>query len=154
MRRVKKFAFTLQKLLEYKNQVLDDEKGKLKALRQKRDEIESRIAEYEREFAETDRQLKEEQRTGMKAPRLLLYDYQLESIRRQIKQLREELALAEVEVEKQIQVVVAASQEVSGLDKLEEKQLEQYQKEVAKENELVISEFVSSSIIRGAQENS
>ena len=45
-------------------------------------------------------------------------------------------------------VVLAASQEVSKLDKLEERQLEEYKKDAAKEEELFISELVSSDSIR------
>ena len=57
-------------------------------------------------------------------------------------------ALEEAESERQLQKVVAASQEVSSLDKLEERQREEYQLQAAKEGEKTISEFVSSRLIR------
>ena len=53
-------------------------------------------------------------------------------------------ALAKLEVKRQVQVVVQATQEVSKLDKLQDKQLEEYRKMVMKAEELEIEEFVSS----------
>ena len=51
-------------------------------------------------------------------------------------------------MERQLKVVIAASQDVSGLNKLEEKQLEEYQLAAAKADELEIAEFISSRMIR------
>ncbi len=43
---------------------------------------------------------------------------------------------------------IRPSQDVSGLNKLEEKQLEEYQLAAAKADELEIAEFISSRMIR------
>ena len=51
----------------------------------------------------------------------------------------------EVKVQKQLKVVVAATQEVSSLEKLEEKQIEEYRYQEQKETEQFIEEFVSGS---------
>ena len=72
------------------------------------------------------------------------YESQRTNIRRQIEQLKKEQALAKLEVKRQVQVVVQATQEVSKLDKLQDKQLEEYRKMVMKAEELEIEEFVSS----------
>ena len=45
-----------------------------------------------------------------------------------------------------------ATQEVSKLEKLQEKQLEAYRKGVAKAEELFIEEFVSAKMIRESEE--
>ena len=75
---------------------------------------------------------------------MLSYESQRTNIRRQIEQLKKEQALAKLEVKRQVQVVVQATQEVSKLDKLQDKQLEEYRKMVMKAEELEIEEFVSS----------
>ena len=148
---MKQFKFTLSRLLDSKDQVLETEKNTLAQLRQTRDGIERRIQTLEREFAETDRRLKEDQKKAISINQIKMYEYQFDSIRRQIKQFKTELRKAELEVERQVQVVVAASQEVSGLDKLKEKQLEEYQVSVARENETVINEFISGKLARESQ---
>lgn len=148
---MKQFKFTLSRLLDYKDQVLETEKNTLAQLRQTRDGIERRIQSLEQEFTETDRRLKEDQKQAVSINQIRMYEYQFDSIRRQIKQFRLELRKAELEVERQMQVVVAASQEVSGLDKLKEKQLEEYQVSVARENETVINEFISGKLARESQ---
>ena len=48
-----------------------------------------------------------------------------------------------MKIEKQRRNVVRLSQEVSGLDKLEDQQLEEYKKLLAKENETSVEEFLS-----------
>ena len=88
--------------------------------------------------------MRQEQERGITAFQLLSYESQRTNIRRQIEQLKKEQALAKLEVKRQVQVVVQATQEVSKLDKLQDKQLEEYRKMVMKAEELEIEEFVSS----------
>ncbi|MCI8405565.1 MAG: FliJ family protein [Oscillospiraceae bacterium] len=148
---MKKFSFTLGRLLDYKDQVLETEKNLLRQLHQKKFEIDSSIEELERMFAETDRKQKEKEARGIFVGQIRMYEYEKDSIRNQLKQLRIEQKRAEIEVDRQVKVVVAASQEVAGLDKLKEKQLEEYQHQVAKADEDFISEYISGKLIRQAQ---
>lgn len=148
---MKKFSFTLGRLLDYKDQVLETEKNTLRQLHQKKYEIDSSIENLEKLFAETDRKQKEKEAAGIFVGQLRVYEYEKDSIRRQLKQLRAEQRRAELEVERQVKVVVAASQEVTGLDKLKEKQLEEYQHQLAKADEDFISEYISGKLIRQAQ---
>lgn len=53
-------------------------------------------------------------------------------------------------IEKQLDVVVEATKDVKTLEKLEEKQLEEYNHAAAKENEQFIEEFVSGQTVRAA----
>jgi len=149
---LKKFNFTLGRLLDYKDQVLETEKNRLGQLRARQTEIELAIEALERDFADTDRRQKEEARRGVTVLRMRGYEYQKESIRYQIKQQTIELKRINIEVDRQVKVVVAASQEVTGLDKLKEKQFEDYQKEVARDNENVIAEYISTKLVREAKQ--
>lgn len=63
-------------------------------------------------------------------------------------EMRRLIALKEEEVEQQLAVVVEATKEVSTLEKLEERQLEEYNYAKNKEEELFIDEFVSNQRIR------
>ena len=58
------------------------------------------------------------------------------------------------EINKQLGVVVEATKDVRTLEKLEEKQLEDYKAAANKENEQFIEEFVSGQSIRAAQSQS
>jgi flagellar FliJ protein len=54
----------------------------------------------------------------------------------------------DTEVQRQLAIVIAATQEVSTLEKLEEKQLEEYRKAAQHEDELFIEEFVQNADFR------
>ncbi len=141
---MKKFKFTLGRMLDYKDQLLDEEKNKLALLRKKKQEIDDHIESLLRELDKIAVTMRQEQERGITAFQLLSYESQRTNIRRQIEQLKKEQALAKLEVKRQVQVVVQATQEVSKLDKLQDKQLEEYRKMVMKAEELEIEEFVSS----------
>ena len=141
---MKKFKFTLGRMLDYKDQLLDEEKNKLALLRKKKQEIDDHIESLLRELDKISVTMRQEQERGITAFQLLTYESQRTNIRRQIEQLKKEQALAKLEVKRQVQVVVQATQEVSKLDKLQDKQLEEYRKMVMKAEELEIEEFVSS----------
>lgn len=132
----------------YKDRILDEEKNTLAHLKAKQAQIEQKIEENRAQFRRISLELAEEQARGTTAARLRAYDMQLMNIRRQLEQLKEELQRAAVEVDCQMKQVVAASQEVSKLDKLQDKQYEEYQKSAAKAEEIVIEEFVSSAFLR------
>ena len=141
---MKKFKFTLGRMLDYKDQLLDEEKNKLALLRKKKQEIDDHSESLLRELDKISVTMRQEQERGITAFQLLSYESQRTNIRRQIEQLKKEQALAKLEVKRQVQVVVQATQEVSKLDKLQDKQLEEYRKMVMKAEELEIEEFVSS----------
>lgn len=143
---MKRFVFTLERIRSYKDQVLNKEKNTLGRLQQNRDAIAKRISGLEnyRVLKQAERQRK--QRSGMNASELTSYRFFMENTALQLEDLRAALAKAEIEVERQLRIVVAASQEVSGLDKLEEKQREEYRAQESKESELLISEHLVTSL--------
>jgi flagellar FliJ protein len=145
---MKKFTFTLNRLLSYRERLLDEEKNRLGQLRLNQMQIEARIAELKAAFARLSRELVEEQAAGIPAFRLRSYNLKLTSLRGQLDQLRRDLARATAAVERQMTVVVEASREVSKLEKLEEKQLEVYMEDVRKAEAIELDEFVSSDTIR------
>lgn len=144
---MKKFAFSLNKMLDYKDQMLQKEKGTLSQFRSQKNKVDKQIEMLEQEFLLCDEKLKEESKKGITVVKVQSYNFMLGNIRQQIKQLTLQQKVFEAAIENQIKVVVAASQEVSGLDKLKEKQLEEYNQMVAKSDELIISEFISSKLI-------
>ena len=67
------------------------------------------------------------------------------TLQENIRELGGKILKAQDRVEQQIQVVVEATKEVSSLEKLEEGQLEEYNKVAMKHEEQFIEEFVSNS---------
>ncbi|NMA79248.1 MAG: FliJ family protein, partial [Clostridiales bacterium] len=67
------------------------------------------------------------------------------TLQENIREIDRQILNAQDRVEQQIQVVVEATKEVSSLEKLEEGQLDEYNKMTMKQEELFIEEFVSNS---------
>lgn len=145
---MKKFRFTLDKLKKYQEQILEEEKSTLGRLNYTLRQIQRRIHSLEQDFLHLSRELMEEEAAGIHGFALRGYHLQLDSVRQQLKVLEQEEEQAQQAVDAQMNVVLAASQEVSKLEKLEERQREDYRKGAAKEQELFIEELISSKSIR------
>ena len=133
---------------DYKDLVLDEERGVLAQLNAKRNALQQQIDALQQRFRELSIELKDAQQQGTTIQKIRSYGVQLENIRLQLADLRVLLLAAEQEVEKQMAVVLAANQEVSKLDKLHDKQYEIYQKEVQKVQERQVEELISMEVGR------
>lgn len=145
---MKNFKFSLERMRSYKNQLLDREKDALARCRAREQEIEAQMRALSGALQEKSHELAERQRQGMDSGELMVYRLYMENGRRSGEQLRQALEEARQASEAQLRVVVAASQEVTSLDKLEDRQREEYRLEEGKEREKILSEFVSSQVIR------
>ena len=139
---MKSFQFSLARMRSYKEQVLEKEKTTLRHLQAEKARIEMEIENLENHRKNREEEFKSS-KNGLMASDLMLYKFHSENTRLQLNNLYEELKRAEQRVDAQIKVVVGASQEVSGLDKLEEKQLEEYRYLEAKEMQEEILEMVA-----------
>lgn len=145
---MKKFRFTLEKMRGYQEQILETQKNRLAQLRYAQRQIEEKIQALKESFHAISQEMHTEQQRGMPAYKLPSYNLQLENIRNQLNELYVHLRKAQAAVEEQMKKVVLAQQEVKKLDKLEEKQLEEYQMMVQKDEATFIEELVSSDSIR------
>lgn len=148
---MKPFAFTLERMRRYKTQLLDKEKSTLAGLRKIRDDIEARIASIEAYRRQESEAFAEKQLHGATAGDLSAHRFMMDNTRHQLDDLAKQLIKAEEEVSRQLHVVIALSQELSGLDKLEEKQREEYRLEEARENELQIAEHLNITMSQKRQ---
>lgn len=135
---MKKFNFTLQSLKKYNDQMLDSEKsvlGRLRAeLAEMQAELDAKTAEYELSIDK----LNELVRGGTTAMRLSLHKKYVSSLQQDIYRIKGRMVQKRDEVEQQLQRVIDATKEVSKLEKLEEKQLEEYRYAAQKEQEQII----------------
>ena len=139
---MKKFNFTLQKMREYKKQMLEGEKGYLMTLYSEFNSLEQRYDDLNTEMRNVCLEASEQMKSGIGVRDIQVYE-----------QLRIQMNVMESSIEKQRKVVVQMSQEVSGLDKLEEKQRAEYNYLVNKESEQSIEEFLSFKMSKGSDEN-
>ena len=143
---MKKFNFTLQSLKSYNDQVLSGEKSVLGRLRAELAEqqalLDEKTAEYEQSIIKLNALVSE----GTTAMRLSLHKKYVSSLQQDIYRIKAQMAQKREEIEIQLEKVVEATKEVSKLEKLEEKQLEEYRYAAQKEEELRIEEFVSNGV--------
>ena len=145
---MKKFQFSLDHVRDYRDRLLDEETGKLQRLRAEQTRIEQLIAQLEADFAQVSQAMRDAQAEGITALEQRGFSLQLESIRMQTHELTNLLKGVQDQVEQQTQIVVAANQEVSKLDKLKDRQYEDWQTSVRKAEEERIEELVSQNYIR------
>lgn len=145
---MKKFNFTLEKMLSYKDQVLEREKDNLSQLRYKKKSIENKIEEHRTALYEIERTFQKKVFAGLTASEMKYHRFQMNNLNLQIDELKIESQKLDPLIERQTDIVVEVSQEVSGLDKLKEKQYDEYKKLAMKAEETIISEFVVMSDFR------
>lgn len=127
----------------YKRQILDKEKGILASLQKTKQDMEDEIAGLEQFLLQRLDELNQRQKTGISAAELSGYRFFQENIQKQIADLNKRLQELQVQVDAQIEIVMKASQELKSIDKLEEKQREEYQQEVARAESEEIAEFIT-----------
>lgn len=145
---MKKFKFTLESLKKYNEQILDSEKNQLGRLRAELADINKALENKNLEYEQAIEKLEELMRGGTNAMRISLHKKYISSLQQDIYRIKAAIVQKEEEIQLQLQKVVDATKEVSKIEKLEEKQIEQYKYEEQKESEQFIEEFVSNSTFR------
>ncbi len=142
---MKKFKFSLDTVLSYKEQVLDALKGEhatiLVKVREQEDYLEGLWSKYRAYNAEYSQRKIE----GMTILDATIYQSGLRHMEDVIQQETERLEALRKEEEAKRQEVVEAKKDTASLDKLKEKKLDLYNKSVQKAEENLIDEFVSSA---------
>ena len=139
---MKKFKFSLETVLDYKDQMLNSLRNEhgiiLAAIREQEDVLDriwDRYREYNEEFCER-------KRTGMTAMDAVMYQSALRAQELEIQRETEKLEQLRTEEEKKRNEVVEAKKETASLEKLRERKLDHYNKEIQKAEEQRIEEFV------------
>ena len=148
---MKAFHFTLEKLMDFREQELDRQKNTLGALRAELAQINEDAAELRKRVVQLSEELDEVCRNGALASVVSMRKRYIVTLQQEIHLKEYQAVQKQEEIEKQLTVVVEATKDVKTLEKLEEKQLEEYNKAVGKENEQFIEEFVSGQSIRNSQ---
>ena len=147
---MKKFQFSLQKLKDYREQELERQKNILALLQADLRRIEEARELLVGKVIEQGEQLDRVYRLGSTASDIAMRKRYIVTLQQEIHTKEQQAVDKRAEIEEQLSVVVEATKEVKTLEKLEEKQLEEYNHAVSKENEQFIEEFVSGQTVRAA----
>lgn len=143
---MKKYEFSLKRIKDYKNQMLNREKNTLLGLRMERKGLENRIEDLDKQYEMINMEMHENFKSGMSVSQINVYEFRKNGVREEKRVLLKRIGLLDISIDRQQKKVVMARQEVSGLEKLEEKQRDEYNFALNKEQEDIIAEFVSTSV--------
>lgn len=145
---MKKFAFSLERMLNFQSQNLEKEMGILGRMTAERDALEAQKRDMTEKAAGVQADIARREAEGTTIFILKACFSVLESARNQLEELEEELKLLQAGLERQRQIVTEASREVKKLEKLKEKQIEEYHHGEAKEQQETIAEHVAGNLVR------
>ena len=143
---MKKFQFSLEKVLSYKQQRQD-------ALRSEHAEILAQVHAQEalveslwKRYREYGVEYRERCERGLPMTEVLVYQSGLRAMEREIQGETKQLE----QLRERAEEVVEAKQETAAIEKLKEKKVRDYKKALEKSEEAFIEEFVSTSRVRAA----
>ena len=141
---MKKFKFSLDSVLSYKQQVLDALKGEHAAILMRVREQEERLEAVWQEYRGYDAEYTRRKAEGITISDAMIYQGGLRALERDIQRETDRLEELRKQEEAKRQEVIDAKSDTSSLEKLKEKKLDLYNKAVQKSEENLIDEFVSS----------
>ena len=144
---VKKFAFALDKVLEFKRQYENGIRNEHAAIMHEIKIQEEAFRELSDKDVEIRLQMKQEQEIGCQILRIHTYENSLEYFKGEMFRVTQRIKALKVKEEKKRKELIAAKTDTTSLDKLKEKKLEEYNKEVQKEQEQLVEEFVNHGLI-------
>ena len=142
---MKKFKFSLDTVLSYKQQVLGVLQGEYAEAMARVHAQEALLEKLWREYRDCNEDYRDQAMEGMPITDALMYQNALRAAEQEIQMETKHLEELQAEAEKRREKMVEAKKETSSIEKLREKKLDAYHKEEAKNEELFIEEFVSST---------
>lgn len=142
---MKKFQFSLDTVLDYKQQVLDGIQNEYSALLLQVRRQEERLHREQQNYIELNQEFRQATSQGITVAVALNYENGLRFFEKRIAEEERLLAECQKKAEEKRKQLVAARQDTSSLEKLKEKKKEAYVKQVQKMEEQFIDELVSAS---------
>lgn len=142
---MQKFYFKLDRVLDYKNQVLDGlvgEQAGIKAEIRKQEEV---LTSLQEEFAGCCKRRNVEQNAGTTVMNLYVYENYLEVLGSRMKEQSRMLQFLYKQEEIKSGQVLEAKKETVSMEKLKDKKKEDYRKELQKSEEKELDEFISNA---------
>ncbi len=140
---MKKFRFSLETVLDYKQQALDSLRAEHGAILAQVRAQEQAVQALEEEHRRADGEFTQRKLEGLTV--LDAFEQYLRAVERRLQTEHQKLEALERQEEKKRSQVVEARKETATIEKLKEHKLEDYRKAVQKSEETMIEEFVSTT---------
>ncbi|MCI8321979.1 MAG: flagellar export protein FliJ [Dorea sp.] len=142
---MKKFSFSLDKVLDYKQQLLESVQAEHAAALSELHQQENVVQEAWNSYRIYNEEFCESKKNGLMIAEALFYERRLRAMEARIQEETERLKQLQKVEEQKRNAVIEVKKETASLEKLKEKKLNLYQKAVQKSEETFIEEFVSNS---------
>ena len=142
---MKKFSFSLETVLDYKNQALDAlrmEHGAILAQVRAQEKV---IEDLETEYRQSDADFTQRKLEGINIVDAMSYEAYLRSLERKLQEEYRKLERLRRREEEKREQVVEARKETATIEKLKEHKLEDYRRAEQKDEEKRIEEFVTTA---------
>ncbi|HMM07216.1 MAG TPA: flagellar export protein FliJ [Clostridiales bacterium] len=140
---MKKFVFSLEKVLSLKQQLLDVQVNEMMRLQERLKQIVTEIQQLNETFHKYNKELNKQMSIGITPQEVMVYKMYFHDITQKINVCTRR----KQEVEKQIALkkeeMIALKTDISGLEKLQEKQRQEYNALLHKQQELEVEEYVN-----------
>lgn len=144
--KMKKFSFQLESVMNFKNQRLENKKAEHANIIAMVNEQNVKIDSLLGKFQGINLEFNQKKMAGISIIEAMEYSGFLYKLEVEIQNEKRHLEVLQRREEEKRAEVVEVKIETSTLEKLKEKKLEQYNKEVQKREELFIEEFVSRNL--------
>lgn len=142
---MKKFAFSLQRLLDYREQVLEAERNTLAEMNAVMKQFVKELADMENERVQRQREFRDVAAKGTNPYELQRHNVYLRSLDEDIHNKRVQIEMQQRVIDKQEERVREVKMEIQAIEKLKEHKVEEYEYLDRKEQELFVEEFVSNA---------
>ena len=147
---MKKFKFSLDTVLSYKQQVLEALQGEHALAMAAVREQEALLERLWRQYRDYNAEYRQRAEEGLPLTEALMYQNGLRAAEQEIQRETQRLEELRAEEEKRREKVVEAKKDTSSIEKLREKKLDAYHRAEAKSEEAFIEEFVSTMRVNAA----
>lgn len=144
---MKKFNFSLQKVLEIKEQFLENLKIELSNLNYEYIKNEKLVINLKDEYEIVNDEFNEKSCVAISVGEIIYYKIHMSSILKQIENKEEEKRALNKNIEAKRQEIINMNIEISTLEKLREKEIEKYNKVLLKKEEIFIEEFIVNKVM-------
>ncbi|SHJ30559.1 flagellar export protein FliJ [Parasporobacterium paucivorans] len=148
---MKKFHFSLDSVLRFKEQVLDSLKNEHARTLARVSKTEQELKELKDRHWENATRFNENKKNGATIMEMRSTEAYLQVLDRRIEMAAKELEILKAQEQEKRRLVIEANKETASIGRLREKKLEQYLKEVRKKEEIFMEEFVSNARLKPAQ---
>lgn len=147
---MKKFQFSLETVLTYKQQVLEAVQNEHAILLKKMYDCQTQLENCWQRYRDYNEEYRMRSNAGMPITEALMYQSGLRALENEIQKCTKLLKEAQLREEKKRAEVVEAKKDTSSIEKLKDKKWTAYQKAVAKSEEERLEEFVSMKRVQNA----